>query len=395
MKKSIFAMGLAMMELLSMTSCSSSDSKNGDTPQPTPQPEQEVTIQDSEYDAIINQYVDNVVLPTYSDLKTKNSALYQAVVDFGDNPSNANFKAICDAWLTAREPWESSEAFLFGPVADLGLDPNMDSWPLDQEAIVKMLESQQWNEMEWTGDYDEDDDAIAAAQNVRGFHTLEFLAFRDGQARTLTDQAVDGEAANAVYNASNANAWAQYMRNTAQLLVDDVTTLVDAWNNGYADKFKKHDGGDFTSGLSCIEQLIDGCIDIAGEVGQAKIGDPYDLYQSGKTNEALYAVESWYSWHSRDDYTNNIYSIRNAYYGSRDGKINANSLSKLVAKYDAQLDADVKEAIEEAADAIQAIPQPFRNNINSKEAKAAMDACAELSDILENELKPFLINHTK
>ena len=395
MKKSIFAMGLAMMGLLSMTSCSSSDSKNGDTPQPTPQPEQEVTIQDSEYDAIINQYVDNVVLPTYSDLKTKNSALYQAVVDFGDNPSNANFKAICDAWLTAREPWESSEAFLFGPVADLGLDPNMDSWPLDQEAIVKMLESQQWNEMEWTGDYDEDDDAIAAAQNVRGFHTLEFLAFRDGQARTLTDQAVDGEAANAVYNASNANAWAQYMRNTAQLLVDDVTTLVDAWNNGYADKFKKHDGGDFTSGLSCIEQLIDGCIDIAGEVGQAKIGDPYDLYQSGKTNEALYAVESWYSWHSRDDYTNNIYSIRNAYYGSRDGKINANSLSKLVAKYDAQLDADVKEAIEEAADAIQAIPQPFRNNINSKEAKAAMDACAELSDILENELKPFLINHTK
>ncbi len=395
MKKSIFAMGLAMMGLLSMTSCSSSDSKNGDTPQPTPQPGQEVSIEDSEYDAIINQYVDNVVLPTYSDLKTKNSALYQAVVDFGDNPSNANFKAICDAWLAAREPWESSEAFLFGPVADYGLDPNMDSWPLDQEAIVKLLESQQWNEMEWTGDYDEDDEAIAAAQNVRGFHTLEFLAFRDGQARTLTDQAVDGEAANAVYNAGNATAWAQYMRNTAQLLVDDVTTLVDAWNNGYADKFKKHDGGDFTSGLSCIEQLIDGCIDIAGEVGQAKIGDPYDLYVSSKTNEALYAVESWYSWHSRDDYTNNIYSIRNAYYGSRDGKINANSLSKLVAKYDAQLDADVKEAIEDAAEAIQAIPQPFRNNINSKEAKAAMEACAELSDILENELKPFLINHTK
>ena len=36
--------------------------------------------------------------------------------------------------------------------------------------------------------------------------------------------------------------------------------------------------------------------------------------------DSLYAVESWYSWHSRDDYTNNIYSIRNAYYGSLDGK---------------------------------------------------------------------------
>ena len=221
------------------------------------------------------------------------------------------------------------------------------------------------------------------------------MAFRDGKARTLTDQATDDEAANAVYNAGNANAWAQYMRNTAQLLVDDVTSLCDAWNNGYADKFKSHNGGEFTSGLSCIEQLIDGCIDIAGEVGQAKIGDPYDLYVSGKTNEALYAVESWYSWHYRDDYTNNIYSIRNAYYGSRDKSVNKNSLSALVAKYNSELDADVKKAIQKAADAIQAIPQPFRNNINSKEAQAAMEACAELSDILEQELKPFLINHTK
>lgn len=390
MKKNLFLLSLAMMGLTTFTACSSSDDDNKKEDETS-----EITIQDSEYDAIINQYVDNVVLPTYNDLKTKNSALYQAVVAFGDAPSNANFQAICDAWLAAREPWESSEAFLFGPVADYGLDPNMDSWPLDQEAIVNMLTSQQWNDMKWTDDYNEDDEAIAAAQNVRGFHTLEFLAFRDGKARTLNDAATDGEAANAVYNESNATAWAQYMRNTAQLLVDDVTLLCDAWNNGYATTFKNHNGGDFTSGLSCIEQLIDGCIDIAGEVGDAKIGDPYDLYVSGKTNEALYAVESWYSWHSRDDYTNNIYSIRNAYYGSLDGSINTNSLSKLVAKYNPALDTDVKNAIDAAAKAIQAIPQPFRNNINSKEAAAAMDACAELSDILENELKPFLQNHTK
>ena len=119
------------------------------------------------------------------------------------------------------------------------------------------------------------------------------------------------------------------------------------------------------------------------------------IYVSGKTTEALYAVESWYSWHSRDDYTNNIYSIRNAYYGSRDGSINNNSLSKLVAKYNPELDEEVKAAIQVTVNAIQAIPQPFRNNINSKEAEEAMVACALLSTILEDELKPFLVNHTK
>ena len=40
-------------------------------------------------------------------------------------------------------PWEQSEAFLFGPVDILGLDPNMDSWPLDQVAIVNILNSRQ------------------------------------------------------------------------------------------------------------------------------------------------------------------------------------------------------------------------------------------------------------
>ena len=395
MKKSSLLMSLAMMGLMVFTACSSSDDKKKDDPQPTPSPSSEVTIQDAEYDAIINQYVDNVVMPTYSDLKEKNSDLYLSVVDFGNAPSDAKFQAICDAWLAAREPWEQSEAFLFGPVADFGLDPNMDSWPLDQEAIVNTLKSQQWNDMKWEGDYDEDDEAIAAAQNVRGFHTLEFLAFRDGKARTLTDQAASDNAADYVYNETNATAWAQYMRNTAQLLVDDVTLLCNEWEDSYANEFKKHNGGDFTSGLSCIEQLIDGCIDIAGEVGGAKIGEPYDLYMSGKKTEALYAVESWYSWHSRDDYTNNIYSIRNAYYGSRDGSIHNNSLSKLVAKYDQELDQKVKQAIDRAAKNIQAIPQPFRNNINSTEAQNAMEACAELAEVLENDLKPFLQNNTK
>ena len=37
----------------------------------------------------------------------------------------------------------------------------------------------------WGGDYDENSSSIADAQNVRGFHTLEFLLFKDGQARTV------------------------------------------------------------------------------------------------------------------------------------------------------------------------------------------------------------------
>ena len=177
------------------------------------------------------------------------------------------------------------------------------------------------------------------------------------------------------------------MRIVASLLADDASDLYEDWNtkyeNGdsYANFFKSQDA------LRSVEQLIDGCSDIANEVGTAKIGDPYDLYVKGDTEKALYAVESWYSWHSREDYRNNIYSIRNAYYGSRDGKISEASLSKAVAAVNADLDAKVKEAIDAAAAAIWAIPSPFRNNINSAEAQKAMEACASLDEVLTNSLK--------
>jgi hypothetical protein len=142
---------------------------------------------DAQLDAVAEQFVDAVVLPTYQNLRDKNTALLEAVNAFRESPSDATFEAACDAWITAREPWEKSEAFLIGPVANKGLDPNMDSWPLDQAGIVQVLNSQNWDAMEWTGDFNEEDEAIGAAQSVRGYHTLEYLLFKDGQPRTVNN----------------------------------------------------------------------------------------------------------------------------------------------------------------------------------------------------------------
>lgn len=140
---------------------------------------------DDEMEKIVSTYVDQVVLPTYADLVTKTNTLRQSIVVLGNQPSSANFKRAADLWIEAREPWETSEAFLFGPVADLGLDPNMDSWPLDVDAIKGVMESGKIEELiKWEGEYDEENEDIEAVQNVRGFHTLEFLLFKDGKART-------------------------------------------------------------------------------------------------------------------------------------------------------------------------------------------------------------------
>lgn len=194
--------------------------------------------------------------------------------------------------------------------------------------------------------------------------------------------------------AKNINSWTNYMRQVSALLQTDADNLHKAWTESYnggaafASQFKQHNGGEYTSARNCIEEIVDKCAEIANEVGQAKIGDPYSLYASGNTEEALYAVESWYSWHSRDDYTNNIWSIRNAYFGSTDGTVADSSLSKLIEARDPKLNTEVVNAINAAARAIQAIQQPFRNNINTENSRKAMTACAELEEILNLQLKP-------
>ena len=151
------------------------------------------SLSEDDAQAIVNQWVDVVVLPTYKDLVDKNNVLQTAVKNLQKSPSNATFEAACSAWIAARKPWESSEAFLFGPVAEMGLDPNMDSWPLDAVGIANLLKSQRWSDMEWTGQYEEPDEdnpsaraeAIEAAQSLRGFHTLEYLLFKNGAPRTV------------------------------------------------------------------------------------------------------------------------------------------------------------------------------------------------------------------
>lgn len=214
--------------------------------------------------------------------------------------------------------------------------------------------------------------------------SLAFTACDDDDNNNDSDVAVNLEC-----TADNVTSWGNYMKIVAKLLVDDATTLYGKWTTSteykggtsYANYFKSE------TGHEAAEEIVDGCNDIANEVGEAKIGDPLNLYNSGKTTEALYAVESWYSWHSRDDYSNNILSIRNSYYGSLDGTVSEKSLSAAVKAINPELDTKMVSEIQAAYDAILAIPQPFRNHINSTEALAAQQACNTLAESLASDLK--------
>lgn len=356
-------MGLMVLATIGF-SCSADD-----TPEDT---NKEEIVTEEAMNAMIATYVDKVVIPTYADMKDKVLAMHTAVDNFSKSPTQENLKTACDAWRGARKPWEQSEAFLYGPADYESLDPSLDSWPLDKDGIDQLLATQNWSDID--GDTE-------AAQGLRGFHTLEYLLFENGEPRTATAIS-DNEKA--------------YMVRVSLRLLNDTERLHTAWVSGlkteevptsFGEEMKKHTTVRTSSAKNVLGDFIilGGIQNIADEVGGVKIGNPYNYWKEGKKDKAVLEVESWYSWNSLADYEDNIVSIENSYMGGIRGNRNdATSLSALVRSVDATLDTKVQAKIAAAIKAIKDIPAPFRNNLGkTTEIEAAMDACTEITNVFE------------
>lgn len=140
-------------------------------------------ISETVADQVVTNYVDRTVIPTYTNLKNEAGKLVEAVSKYTQNPTQENLDAACQQWKQTRIPWERSEAFLFGPVADQQFDPHLDSWPLSQLNIKSILRGN----FDWANE-----DGSSMGANTLGFHTLELLLFENGNPRQVKTFIKDG-----------------------------------------------------------------------------------------------------------------------------------------------------------------------------------------------------------
>lgn len=314
-----------------------------------------------EYTEILKNYTSKTIIPTYKDMYDNSKKLLEEAKKLKVKKDEATLFEICEHWKNTRHAWEQSEAFLFGPAADHKLDPSLDSWPLDKGQLDIILRGKS----KITASYVEDQ----LGSGVRGFHTIEYLIFENGKSKTtITDRESD------------------YLIATIEVLQANCETLYMAWKGGsageeeyssYADEVNNagNPGSRFKSQEQAIEQIIDGTLEIIGEVGTQKINSPY------KSKEKL-DVESWYSWNSLIDFVNNIQGIENVYIGGY-GNDKRGGLNTIVKEKNPELDIKIITLITKTKRCISEIGEPFRNHLNEDaKIKAAMDACAELEEAL-------------
>ena len=337
---------------------------------------------------VTTQFVDHTVAPTYTALAEKTELLASMLATLKTTPTNAGLQDACAIFLQAREQWEKSEAFLFGAAGDFGIDPHIDSWPLDENAFNTLMGNSAMLAL-LAG---EDGDVVAGEQlgnALLGFHGLEYILFANGQPKTVdqitADQwtyavAVAGDLRNRCFQLEVG--WlgdAAPASHVAKLDDMEMQYTVAGGDLSYGQNIKQagQAGSTYVSRTAALIAIVQGCADIADEVGSSKINSAYD-------GEDITYIESPYSHMSITDFHNNIVSIQNVYLGGIEGqRDNEKSLHTYVKTLDASLDARVQDAITTALEKIDAMPAPFVEHYSDPKNGEAVEACAALEGVLD------------
>lgn len=324
---------------------------------------------------VINKVGDEIILATYENLAGNAASLNSTVGGLNAASTESDIVAARDAWRATRAPWEASEGFLFGPVDSDGIDPAIDTWPLNDTGVGAIISG--------GGSFD----ASNAAADVQGFHGIEYVLFGSGGDKTsLTTSEVT------------------YLQTAAAALEGHTTELATAWRSSGHDYIGFFKG---QSQLAAMEEIVQGMIGIVDEVGNGKIGGPY-------ASQSTEQVESKFSRNSLTDFYNNLQSVLNVYTGRRgfDPETDSISLSDngiyvFVNAHDSHLADRVLAEIQTAMRKISLIDDdlaweteiaatdmPFRVAISDSAGRVrigeALDALTVLFDSLDGEVKALL-----
>ncbi len=350
----------------------------------------------------VTPYVNNTVIATYKAMADAGMTLLEQTEAILDKVEKAEdyttlMRDAGASWRAMRKHWEQSEAFLYGPAASHNIDPHIDSWPLDFNAMNALLHDADRMAVieEEGGAYVGDKLGYA----LKGFHAAEYLLFesveQEGRAvGTGKPHAANLTHAEAVYLLGIVEdltqqailleyAWA------GEVSADKKQLLEDGEVEPYEDRYgwqmihAGQAGSIYVTYQEVAEEIIAGCIDIAGEVADLKMGNPY----ISSTPEERDYIESPYSCTSTEDFADNIRSIQHAYCGAHAGDY---AISNYVYSQNAELDGRVRSSIEDAIAAIAEINNFENTAQNNPQVKAAIDKVSALEEILDNEVLPLL-----
>ena len=320
---------------------------------------------------IITDFPKVLARPCYAEM-AKQTALLQIAAHSFDSLLNTtdslqaqvHLYAARSAWRNARLQYEQAEAFLFGPVATEGIDPDIDTWPVNRLDLDKLLQS---------GANFSPAFLSTQQEALRGFHPLEYMLWGAYGQKLTTDFTLPERA--------YMLALAGYLNQKAQQLNNQ---WAESTNANYGLSFQNAGPADsvYSTRYAAVKELVTALAGMCEELGSddGKIGKPLLEQNSG-------LEESPFARNSLTDFGSNLQGIQNVYTGTYNYKTGT-SLSDFTGKYNRILDQQIKAQITLCISLLQNIQGSFGSAIynQKQQLQEARSAINDLKDLFEKDL---------
>lgn len=253
--------------------------------------------------AMLQGMADNQIMPAYSNLKTSSDELLTAFTAFKANSDQASLTELQDKFKEVYKLWQTCNMFEFGPAMDVALRSNLNTFPTDTTAIQNNITS---------GTYD-----LATAANIdaKGLPAIDYLLFAEDDATILA--------------AFQDQARMDYLEDLISDISSKISSVNNAWQNGYSTTFVSRDGIDVGSSLSELVNQMSYQVEL---IKNAKIGIPLGKRSLGQAFPDK--VEAYYSGISTELAILNMNSLAKLYTGEGLNG-NYNSLKQYLQAIDA------------------------------------------------------------
>jgi putative iron-regulated protein len=373
----------------------------------------------SEKRSVIDTYAD-IAQAIYEDALAGAKALQKAVDAFLAKPGEASLKAARQAWLAARDPYQTSEVYRFGNAIVDDWEGKVNAWPLD-EGLIDYVDESYGKESDenplFTANVIANPKIVHGGETVdatkitkallsealheigkveanvaTGYHAVEFLLWGqdlNGTGPGAGNRPWTDYAKGKACTHGNCDRRGAYLEVATDLLVDDLAWMAAQWGpKGEARKGLAE--GEEDAGLSAILTGMGSLSygELAGE--RMKLGlllhDPEEEHDCFSDN-------------THNSHYRNVVGIRGVYLGEyvrSNGKtVKGPSVSQLVAKADAALDRELRAkldktvaalaALKKRAETVEAYDQMIGENNAAGNAvvQAAIDALTDQTKSIE------------
>jgi predicted lipoprotein len=250
---------------------------------------------DFDRQAILVNWADNIILPSFEAFAIQTEALKSASDAFAEQPNQQTLNDLRDQWLMSYKSWQHVSMFEMGRAMDIRYRDNMNLYPVNTDEILENIE---------TGSYNFE---LPSQNDAQGLSTLDYMLYGLG--------ADDASILEFYTTHENAEAYLTYITDLTARIDTLTDEVLGHWQNGYRDEFVSKTGSGANSSLDMM--VNDYIFYYEKALRAGKIGIPAGVFSGSPLSNR---VEAYYGGeYSKELFMEALDAAQNFFNGTRFG----------------------------------------------------------------------------